>query len=198
MWRKLECKCIKKISTGIWNEAEKPDALSLSLCKARRKCPKRHQMAPVVWRPVCLFRLLCNKMDTLRLTKYAFQPFNFLFFLFPVFRQQVLVPLIVKKKNLFWKPRAGEEVRGSLFGSSFKIQAVMMSDALQAISSWAMVFSQGFLFITSFLAHGKESSRAELYRVLCSSLFLGRRGTVWCCSARAELLSPFLLSAFSF
>lgn len=101
MWRKLECKCIKKISTGIWNEAEKPDALSLSLCKARRKCPKRQQMAPVVWRPVCLFRLLCNKMDTLRLTKYAFQPFNFLFFLFPVFRQQVLVPLIVKKKICF-------------------------------------------------------------------------------------------------
>lgn len=41
-------------------------------------------MAPVEWRPGCLFRLLCNKMDTLRFTKYAVQPFNLLSFLFPV------------------------------------------------------------------------------------------------------------------
>lgn len=163
----------------------------------RRKCPKIHQMAPVVWSPGCLFRLLCNKMDTLRFTKYAVQPFNFLSFLFPVFRLQVLVPLIIKK-YLFWKQRTGEEGRGSFFGSSFKIQAVMMSDALQAISSWAMLFSQGFLFITSLLAHGKESSRAELHRVPCSSSLLGRRGTVWCCSAGPQLLSPFLLFAFFF
>lgn len=154
-------------------------------------------MAPVVWRPGCLVRLLCDKVDTLRFTKYAVQPFNFLSFLFPVFRLQVLAPLTVKK-YLFWKPRTREEGKGSLFGSPFKIQAVMMSDALQAISSRAMLFSKGFLFITSLLAHGKESSRVELHSVSCSSSLWERHGTVWCCSARAQLLSPFLLSAVSF
>lgn len=90
-------------------------------------------MARVVWRPGCPFRLLCNKMVTLRFIKYAVQPFNFISFLFPVYRLQVLVPLIVKGKDLFWKPRTGEEGKGSLFGSLFKIQVVMVSDALQAI-----------------------------------------------------------------
>lgn len=154
-------------------------------------------MAPVEWRPGCLFRLLCNKMDTLRFTNYAVQPFNLLSFLFPVSDYKSLFHSR-SKKYLFWKPMTGEEGRASLFGSSFKIQAVMMSDALQAISSRAMLFSQGFLFITSLLAHGKESSRAELHRVSCSSSLLGRHGTVWCCSARIQLLSPFLLSALSF
>lgn len=44
---------------------------------------------------------------------------SFFFVLFPVFRLEILAPL-TEKKNLFWKPRTGEDGKGSLFGSLFE------------------------------------------------------------------------------
>lgn len=68
-------------------------------------------MVPVVWRPGCLFTLLCNKMDSLKYNKYAIQPYNFISFsvFVPVFTLEVLALLTEKLSVLETKDRGGGE-----------------------------------------------------------------------------------------
>lgn len=65
-----------------------------------KKCPKKHRIVPFVWRPSCLFRLLCNKMDTLNWThSSAVQHFNLFHFCF-VSSFQVRSPCATHRKNI--------------------------------------------------------------------------------------------------